>query len=132
MVSSLAYPAAEAALDNVTIKSELKQGGYYYAQSVTGAASLYLEDGPLDLYLRARIGAYWSFNGDDRFQGQITNNFSLQDQRVHLRAASSTRVLGGPLRLALVFDQINRDSQLPSSQFEGVERRVSILAVASF
>jgi hypothetical protein len=31
-----------------------------------------------------------------------------------------------------VFDQINRDSHLPSTQFEGVERRVSILAVASF
>jgi hypothetical protein len=132
MVSSLAYPQAAATLDGTTIKSELKQQGYYYAQSVTGAATLYLEDGPIDLYLRARVGAYWSFNSDDRFQGQITNNFSLHDQRVYLRAASSTRVLGGPLRLALVFDQINRDSQLPSSQFEGVERRVSILAVASF
>lgn len=132
MVSSLAYPAAEAALDNVTIKSELKQGGYYYAQSVTGAATISVEDGPIDLFLRARVGAYWSFNRDDRYQGEITDNFSLHDQRIYLRAATSTRVLGGPLRLALVFDQINRDSQLPSYQFEGVERRVGILALASF
>jgi hypothetical protein len=132
MVTSLAYPAVAVSLDGSTIKTELKQEGYYYAQSVTGAATLYLEDGPIDLYLRARVGAYWSFNGDDKNQGTITDNFSLHDDRVYLRAATSTRVLGGPLRLALVFDQINRDSHLPSTQFEGVERRVSILAVASF
>lgn len=132
MVTSLAYPAVAATLADATIKTELKNGGYYYAQSVTGAATLSLEDGPIDVLLRARVGGYWSFNQDDRYQARITDNFSLHDQRLWLRAAAATRVLGGPLRLALVLDQINRTSELPGSAFEGIERRVAVLAVAAF
>jgi hypothetical protein len=132
MVTSLAYPAAAASLDDATIKTELKHGGYYYAQSVTGAATLSLDDGPIDVFLRARVGGYWSFNRDDRYQGELTDNFSLRDARVWLRAAASTRVLGGPLRIALVLDQINRTSYLPGYSYEGIERRLSVLAVTSF
>ena len=132
MVTSLAYPAAAAALADATIKTELKDGSYYYAQSVTGAATLSLDDGPLDIFVRARAGGYWSFNHDDRNQALLTDNFSLHDQRVWLRGAASTRVLGGPLRLALVLDQITRVSYLPGYSFDGVERRISVLAVACF
>ena len=87
MVTSLAYPGAAAAFADSTIKSELKQQGYYYAQSVTGAATLSLNDEPIEVYLRARVGAYWSINNGDRYQGEITDNFSLHDQRIYLRAA---------------------------------------------
>ncbi len=132
MVTSLAFPGAAAAYANSTIKSELQQNGYYYAQSVTGAATLSLNDEPIEVYLRARVGAYWSINSDDRYQGQITDNFSLHDQRIYLRAAATLRILGGPLRAALAFDQINRDSQLPGSSYSGVERRVSLSAQTVF
>jgi hypothetical protein len=132
MVSSLAYPAAAAALADATIKTELKHGGYYYAQSVTGAATVSLDDGPIGVFVRARVGGYWSFNRDDRYQAELTDNFSLHDERLWLRAAASTRVLGGPLRLALVLDQINRESHLPGYAYDGVERRVAVLAVAAF
>jgi hypothetical protein len=132
MVTSLAFPGAAAGYAGSTVKSELKQQGYYYAQSVTGAASLSLDDEPIEVYLRARVGAYWSINGDDRNQGQITDNFSLQDQRIHLRAATTLRILGGPLRAALAFDQINRDSQLPGSWYRSIERRASLSAETVF
>jgi hypothetical protein len=132
MVTSLAYPSVQTELEDTTIKTELKTGSYYYAQSVTGAATLSLDDGPIDVFLRARVGGYWSFNHDDRNQAEITDNFSLHDQRVWLRAAATIRVLGGPLRLALVLDQISRTSQLPGYAFEGIERRVGVLAVAAF
>ena len=132
MVTSLAFPGAAAAYANSTIKSELQENGYYYAQSVTGSATLSLNDEPIEVYLRARGGAYWSINSDDRYQGQITDNFSLHDQRIYLRAAATLRILGGPLRGALAFDQINRDSQLPGSSYSGVERRVSLSAQAVF
>jgi hypothetical protein len=132
MVTSLAYPGAAAAFADDTIKSELRQQGYYYAQSVTGAATLSLNDEPLEVYLRARMGAYWSINDGDSYQGEITDNFSLHDQRIYLRALASLRILGGPLRTALAIDQINRDSQLPGSSYSGVERRVSLSAQAVF
>ena len=132
MVTSLAFPGAAAAYANSTIKSELQENGYYYAQSLTGAATLSLNDEPIEVYLRARVGAYWSINSDDRYQGEITDNFSLHDQRIYLRAAATLRILGGPLRAALAFDQINRDSQLPGSSYSGVERRVSLAARTVF
>ena len=128
MVTSLAFPGAAAAYADSTVKTELRQHGYYYAQSVTSAATLSLNDEPIEVYLRARVGAYWSINSDDRYQGQITDNFSLHDQRIYLRAAGTLRILGGPLRAALAFDQINRDSQLPGSSYSGVERRASLSA----
>ena len=43
-------------------------------------------------------------NSGDRNQGQLTDNFSLRDQRIYLRAAATLRILGGPLRAALAFD----------------------------
>jgi hypothetical protein len=132
MVTSLAFPGAAAAYANSTVKTELRQQGYYYAQSVTGAATLSLNDEPIEVYLRARLGAYWSINGDDRNQGQITDNFSLSDQRIYLRAAATLRILGGPLRAALALDQINRNSQLPGSSYSGVERRASLSAETVF
>ena len=132
MVTSLAFPGAAAAFADSTIKSVLEQQGYYYAQSVTGAATLSLNDEPIEVYLRARMGAYWSINNGDRYQGEITDNFSLHDQRIYLRALASLRILGGPLRAALAIDQINRDSQLPGSSYSGVERRVSLSAQTVF
>jgi hypothetical protein len=132
MVTSLAFPGAAAAYADSTVKTELRQQGYYYAQSVTSAATLSLNDEPIEVYLRARVGVYWSINSDDRYQGQITDNFSLHDQRIYLRAAGTLRILGGPLRAALAFDQINRDSQLPGSSYRGVERRASLSAETVF
>ncbi|HLK91934.1 MAG TPA: DUF3943 domain-containing protein [Polyangia bacterium] len=132
MVTSLAYPAAASSLANQTIKTELKEQGYYYAQSVTGAATLMVEDEPLTLFLRARFGAFWSFNHDDRDQAKITDNFSLHDRRLYLRAGAELRVLGGPLRLVLAFDQINRESQLPDYTYGGVERRATVSALTRF
>jgi hypothetical protein len=132
MVTSLAFPGAAAAYAASTVKSELKQQGYYYAQSVTGAATVSLNDEPIEVYLRARGGAYWSINSGDRNQGQLTDNFSLHDRRIALRGAATLRILGGPLRAALAVDQINRDSQLPGSSYSGVERRATVSAAAVF
>jgi len=132
MVTSLAYPAAAASLEGQTIKTELADQGYYYAQSVTGAATLCLEDQPIALFLRARFGSFWSINRDDRYQGKITDDFSLHDTRLYLRAAVTVRLLGGPLHLILALDQIDRDSALPGYAYDGVERRFSLSVSAVF
>jgi hypothetical protein len=132
MVTSLAYTAAAPSLATQIIKTSLEEQGYYYAQSLTSAATLSLEDEPLSIYLRARLGAFWSIDRGDRFQSQLTNNFSLHDRRLHLRAAGTLRILGGPLRLILAFDQINRDSELLVFAYEGVERRGSLCVLAVF
>lgn len=132
MVTSLAYTAAASSLETQIVKTVLQEQGYYYAQSATSAATLSLEDEPFSVYLRARLGAFWSIDRGDRFQSQLTNNFSLHDRRLHLRAAGTLRILGGPLRLLLAIDQINRDSELLDVAFAGVERRASLSVLAEF
>jgi hypothetical protein len=132
MVTSLAYPAARAAFTSQIIKTTLDEQGYYYAQSVTGAATASLIDEPLGIYVRARFGAFWSIDRGDRYQSQLTDNFSLHDQRLHLRIAASLRILGGPVRLLGAFDQVNRASHLPGFSFDGTERRGSVSAQALF
>jgi hypothetical protein len=132
MVSSLAYPAIATAVQGAVIKTELKQQGYYYAQSVSGTAAASAADGPFEICLRVHVAAYWSINQDDRYQGEITDNFSLSDQRVYLRAAGALRVFGGPLRVALALDQIDRTSQVPGFHYKSVERRAGLSALVVF
>jgi hypothetical protein len=132
MVTSLAYQAAAPSLSNEIVRSALQERGYYYAQSVTGVAALSLEDEPMSLYLRVRLGGFWSIDQGDHFQSELTQNFPLHDRRAYLRAAGTIRVLGGPLRLILAFDQINRNSQLATFSYDGVERRLSLSVLAVF
>jgi hypothetical protein len=123
MVTSLAYPAAVASLANAFIKSELRQQGYYYAQSVTGRASLMASLAGWELLLRGRLAGFWSINGNDRYQGQITDDFSLSDQRADLHAAATVPLFRGPLALSLTADQVDRQSELPGFQYRSRERR---------
>jgi hypothetical protein len=123
IVTSLAYPAAAPALASATIKSELRQQGYYYAQSVTGRASLRASLAGWELLLRCRLAGFWSINGNDRYQGKLTDDFSLSDQRSDLHAAGTVPLFGGPLALSITADQIDRQSELPGYEYRSRERR---------
>ncbi|HXJ23908.1 MAG TPA: DUF3943 domain-containing protein [Polyangia bacterium] len=113
MVTSLAYPEVAASYATDGIKSELRQQGYYYAQSVVGRASVRANLAGWELLLAGRFGAFWSINADDRFQAKITDNFSLSDQRSDLHAAATVPLFTGPLALQIAADQIDRRSVVP-------------------
>jgi hypothetical protein len=132
MVTSLAYPVAAPSLSNEIVKSALQDQGYYYAQSLTGAVTLALEKEPVSLFLRARLGGYWSIDAGDHFQSEITEHVSLHDRRLYLRAAATLRLLGGPLRAILALDQVNRYSELANFTYDGLERRLSLSVLAVF
>jgi len=123
LVTSLAYPAAATASAGETIKSELRKQGYYYAQSVTGRASLRAELAGWELLLQGRIAGFWSINGDDRFQEKITDNFSLSDQRTEMHAAVRAPLFRGPLVVSISADQLDRQSELPGFRVHSRERR---------
>lgn len=124
-VTSLAYPEAAPALAGLVIKSELQTDGYYFAQGLLTSATLEAELGDVRLRLAGRTQSFWSFNADDDHQGEIQNNFSLHDTRLFLSAVASVQPLGGPVRLALTFDGIARESSLPGYLVRSDERRIA-------
>ena len=130
-VTSLAYAEAAPAFANVIIKSELKMQGYYYAQGLLTFATVEAELKDLRLTLDGRSQSLWSFNLGDDQQAELQNNFSLRDTRLYLSAIASWQPFGGPVRLALAFDDVIRDSRLPGTLVSSDERRVlgSILLV---
>ena len=130
-VTSLAYAEAAPAFANVIIKSELKAQGYYYAQGLLTFATVEAELGDVRLTLDGRSQSLWSFNLGDDQQGELQNNFSLRDTRLFLSAIASWQPFGGPVRLALAFDDVIRDSRLPGTVVRLDERRIlgSILLV---
>ena len=131
-VTSLAYPEAAPAFANVAIKSELQNDGYYFAQGLLTFTTLEAELGDVRLRLAGRTQSFWSFNRDDDHQGQLQDNFSLHDTRLYLSAVASVQPLGGPVRLALTFDDIARDSTLPGYQVKSSERRVAASVLLVF
>ncbi len=130
-VTSLAWAVAAPAFANVTVKTELMNQGYYYAQGLLTLAALEAELGDVRLTLDGRGQALWSINFRDDLQSGIQNNFSLHDTRLFLSAVASWQPFGGPVRLAAEFDDVVRDSRLPGYHVRSDERRVlgSILLV---
>jgi hypothetical protein len=123
-VTSLAYAEAAPAFANVVIKSVLKNEGYYYGQGLLAFAEIEAELDDIRLTLDGRSQSLWSIDFRDDQQDLIQNNFSLRDTRVFLSAMASWQVFGGPVRLAVAFEDIIRDSKLPGYAVDSDERRV--------
>lgn len=132
LVQSLAYPSAAVAFSSLFIKSELRQQGYYYAQGVTSFSSLAIDLGAFDLGVDGRWGRYRSLDEGDRYQGQLQDNFALDDTRIFLRAAAAARPFRGPLRLVLGLDQTYRTSRLPGYEATANETRTGLSGVLTF
>ena len=122
-VTSLAYAQAASSFIGVTLKQVLQDQGYYYAHGPVSAAVLEAEAGGIRLAVEGRMANFWSIDSDYSNQSQIENNFSLRDTRVFTRAIASAQPLGGPVRVALEFDDDLRDSRIPGTVVRSNERR---------
>ena len=123
-VTSLAYVVAAPEFANVIIKTELKNLGYYYAQGLLTFTELEAELADVRLTLDGRTQSFWSIDFRDDQQAMLQNNFSLSDTRIFLSAMLSWQPLGGPIRLASVFEDVIRDSSLLGYVVHSNERRV--------
>lgn len=131
-VTSLAYAQAAPSFAGVQLKSVLETQGYYYAHGPVTSAALEAEVGNVRFALEGRLANYWSIDSDYSNQSRIENNFSLRDTRVFTRALVSVRPAGGPLGVALEFDDDLRDSRIPGTAVRSNERRfLALLALVS-
>ncbi|HLK88778.1 MAG TPA: DUF3943 domain-containing protein [Polyangia bacterium] len=111
-VTSLAYPRLASSLSSQFIRSVLRNQGYYYAQALLPSAEVEGRYGQFRLTLAGRAGEYWSINGDDTHQSQITDGFSLRDARLLTAATLAVQPYCGPVRVALEFASRFWDSSL--------------------
>jgi Domain of unknown function (DUF3943) len=131
-VTSLAYAQAAPSFAGVTLKRVLQTEGYYFAQGPLSSAVIEGEVGGVRIGLEGRMATFWSIDHGYSNQSEIENNFSLRDTRLFTRAIVSVRLLGGPLRLALEFDDDLRDSRIPGTAVRSNERRfLASVALAS-
>jgi hypothetical protein len=131
-VTSLAYAQSSASFAGVELKQVLQKEGYYYGHGPVSSAVLEGEVGGVRVALEGRVANFWSIDSDYSNQRQIENNFSLRDTRIFTRAVASLRPWGGPLRLALEFDDDIRDSRIPGTAVRSNERRfLASLALVS-
>jgi hypothetical protein len=116
------------------IKSSLEWYGYYYALGPTLAARLSAEHGVLDGGAEARWDRFFSLQGRDRFQEEVTDDFALRDERMRLRGWLGVRVPTTRVRFALEAEQLRRSGSIPARGLELVttERRALGLATLVF
>jgi hypothetical protein len=131
-VTSLAYAQAAASFGGADLKAVLQRRGYYYAQGPVSRAALEGRIGIVRLGVEGRMSNYWSIDSGYSNQSAIDDNFSLRDTRIFTRAIASVQPLGGPLRLALEWDQDLRESRIPGTVVRSNERRfLASLALVS-
>jgi len=131
-VTSLAYAQASTSFAGQTLRAVLQKEGYYYGHGPVTSAVLEGELGDVRIALEGRTANFWSIDSDYSNQRQIDNNFSLRDTRIFTRAIASLWPFGGPLGLALEFDDNLRDSHIPGTSVRSHERRflASLLLVS--
>jgi hypothetical protein len=131
-VASLAYAQAAPSFSGLELKQVIQTQGYYYAHGPVSSALLEGELGYVRVALEGRMANFWSIDSDYSNQNEIQNNFSLRDTRLFTRAIASVRPLGGPIRVALEFDDDLRDSRIPGTAVRSNERRFLVsLALVS-
>jgi len=112
LVGSMAYRTDYLSLVDSRYKGELSNFGYYYAHGLVSSANLFIDLGPIGFLADGRGGWYWSINGGDPGQSDITRDVLLHDTRFYLTTAMWTRPLVGLARFGIAYQQVWRHSNM--------------------
>jgi hypothetical protein len=126
LLQSLAYPGHADALAHRTIKTSLRDGGYYYGHGLTTASALRLRLASLELAFTQDLGAFTSLDGRDRFQEKLDHDFSLNDVRAAWSALASVRLFRGPVWVTGRVETLKRRSHLLAWTSHADESRLGL------
>jgi len=130
IVGSMAYRTQYPLVLGQTIKTPLRDSGYYYAHGLVYAATLNVDLGPIGFTGDARGGWYWSIDAADPNQSTIRSDLLLRDSRLYLTGAMWTRPVFGPLRFGGAVEYVRRASYMSDAGFIGTE--LNMLATTAF
>ena len=127
-VRSLAYDDYRLVHGDQGIRTDLQKQIYYFGIGPYVSPSLKLEFAGFGVGAQLRWGQYWSVQGLDRFEEQLTKTVHLNDRLVDASVfAHGPAVLGG-LRVHVELEQINRRSQIDDfvdrASFQQLELRL--------
>lgn len=126
LVNALAYNRYTEAGDISGIKTTLLNWGYYYGLGMTVASDVAWDWRQWRCLAAASYQWYASIQGLDRYQyeGLITNDFRIHDERLTWRLRLGYRLKGTPVELALGAEGIDRRGALLGFHERYWERRV--------
>lgn len=123
MIHALAYEKAEGRPDLAGTKSVLESRGYYYAVGGTHVTEAVIGYRSLDFGVDGRVDRFYSIQGLDRNQAELSNDFALVDRREIGRTWLSLRPRKGFAEISLELEVVRRTGRMPGVNVNNTERR---------
>lgn len=108
-------------------KSVLKNRGYYYAFGATVRGELTGELGPFELGFAGEYHTFDSIEGLDRFQEDVTRDFSITDQRSGLSGWFRWRTPAERISVGALYEELRFSGQMLQVEDRERERRLRAL-----
>jgi hypothetical protein len=108
MINSLAFNEYTALHDDWGVKTTLHNWGFYYSLGYSLNSRLDLRLGTWRAEAGLKYQSFYSIQGKDRFQEQVTDDTRLSDFRLKYYGALSTAIPRTPLFLSLRLEGIDR------------------------
>jgi hypothetical protein len=121
-----AYSGLHHTLPDDTIegmKTTVMYYGYYYAFGGTLCGRTCLDWGRFRLGALASFGAWSSVDVLDRFDGEVTNNAHLGDDRWRYLVEAGWRVPGAPVEIFARYEGLHRFGRVLEARAHGLEKR---------
>jgi hypothetical protein len=106
------------------MKTTIMYYGYYYAFGGTVRGRTRLDWGRFRAEALASFGAWSSVDVLDRFDGEVTNNAHLGDNRSRYLIGAGWRVPGTPLEVFARYEGIHRFGRVLEARTRGLEKRL--------
>lgn len=114
------------------IKTTLFYYGYYYGIGTTLSSALRYNYRHLAFDARLCYQEYGSFDGRDRYQAEVTDNFHVRDRRVTYLLGASVRIPGTSVLVAGEFEGIDRMGIIKDVDVRNLEERFSLAMSMKF
>ncbi len=114
------------------IKTTLLYYGYYYGIGTTFSSGLRYNYRHLAFDAHLRYQAYGSFDGRDRYQAEVTDNFHVRDRRLTYLLGASVRIPGTSVLVAGEFEGIDRRGIIKDVDVRNLEERFSLAMSLKF
>jgi hypothetical protein len=114
------------------VKTTLLYYGYYYGVGTTLSSDVTYRYRALQFGGGLRYSAYGSIEGLDRFQGDVTDDFHLTDQRFACRLEAAVRLPGAPVEFLANYEGIGRHGAIKELDRHDFEDRFSICVSYTF
>jgi hypothetical protein len=132
MITSMANPRFQESFGAEGLKSVLVQRGYYFGYGLNVGGELAIAYQPVEVSVASRWERFGSFEGIDRYQERVTNDYHLVDRRLSSMLRLTVRPLRGPALLSASLERATRAGTMLDVTTSTEERRAAVTLSLQF